>query len=263
MTPRPRSGADPGGCRRLDGRRAIVTGGDSGIGRAVAVRFAREGADVAIVYLEEHEDARETARMVEGAGRRCVLIAGDVGDAEFCRRAVRGCVDELGGVDVLVNNAAEQHLRDDLGDIGPDQLQRTFRTNIFSMFFMSQAALPHMSEGAAIVNSASVTAYHGNPALIDYSATKGAIVAFTRSLSQQVVERGIRVNAVAPGPVWTPLIPATMPPDKVETFGSNVPMGRPGQPEEIAGSYAFLASDDAAFMTGQVLHPNGGTIVNG
>jgi NAD(P)-dependent dehydrogenase (short-subunit alcohol dehydrogenase family) len=263
MAPRPESDSDPRGCRRLSGRRAIVTGGDSGIGRAVAVRFAREGADVAVVYLEEHEDARETARVVEEAGRRCVLIAGDVGDAAFCREAVRRCVEELGGVDVLVNNAAEQHLRDDLADIGPDQLERTFRTNIFSMFFMAQAALPHMGDGAAIVNSASVTAYHGNPALVDYSSTKGAIVAFTRSLSQQVVDRGIRVNAVAPGPVWTPLIPATMPSEAVETFGSNVPMGRPAQPEEIAGSYAFLASDDAAFMTGQVLHPNGGTIVNG
>jgi NAD(P)-dependent dehydrogenase (short-subunit alcohol dehydrogenase family) len=263
MAPRPESDSDPGGCRRLSGRRAIVTGGDSGIGRAVAVRFAREGADVAVVYLEEHEDARETARVVEEAGRRCVLIAGDVGDAAFCREAVRRCVEELGGVDVLVNNAAEQHLRDDLADIGPDQLERTFRTNIFSMFFMAQAALPHMGDGAAIVNSASVTAYHGNPALVDYSSTKGAIVAFTRSLSQQVVDRGIRVNAVAPGPVWTPLIPATMPSEAVETFGSNVPMGRPAQPEEIAGSYAFLASDDAAFMTGQVLHPNGGTVVNG
>ena len=264
MHPRPQATAPGrGGSGRLDGKVAIVTGGDSGIGRSVAVLFAREGADVAIAYLEEHDDAKETARLVEQEGGRCLTLSGDIGDEAFCQQVVQRTVDELGHLDIVVNNAAEQHVRDDVADISTAQLERTFRTNVFAMFHMVRAALPHLGEGAAIINSTSVTAYQGNPLLVDYSATKGAIVGFTRALSQQLIDRGIRVNAVAPGPIWTPLIPATFPPDKVESFGGNTPMGRPGQPEEVAPCYVFLASDDASYMAGQVLHPNGGQVVNG
>jgi NAD(P)-dependent dehydrogenase (short-subunit alcohol dehydrogenase family) len=251
----------PGG--RLEDKVAIVTGGDSGIGRAVAVAFAREGADVAILYLDEHSDAEETEAMVAEEGRRSVTIAGDIGDEAHCAAAVSQAVRELGRLDVLVNNAAEQHPVDDITQISREQLERTFRTNVFSMFSMTIAALAHLGEGAAIINTASVTAYKGNPKLIDYSATKGAIVAFTRALSASLVDRGIRVNAVAPGPVWTPLIPASFDAESVAEFGGDVPLGRPGQPAEIAPSYVFLASADASYITGQVLHPNGGTIVNG
>ena len=251
----------PGG--RLENRAAIVTGGDSGIGRAVAVAFAREGADVAILYLDEHDDAEEARALVQEEGRRCLTIAGDIGDERHCADAVRHAVGELGRLDILVNNAAEQHPVDDITQISAAQLERTFRTNVFSVFFMTRAALPHLGEGAAIVNTTSVTAYQGNPKLIDYSATKGAIVAFTRALSASLAERGIRVNAVAPGPVWTPLIPSTFDAESVASFGEDVPLGRPGQPADIAPSYVFLASEDAAYITGQVLHPNGGTIVNG
>jgi NAD(P)-dependent dehydrogenase (short-subunit alcohol dehydrogenase family) len=263
MRPRPRH-TDPSqrGCDRLKDKVALITGGDSGIGRAVAIAFAKEGADVAIAYLDEHEDAAETKRLVEKHGRRCITIAGDVGDEGFCELAVARTVNDLGSLDVLVNNAAEQHPQESIDKISADQLERTFRTNIFSYFFLTKAALPHLRRGAAIVNTTSVTAYRGSPALIDYSATKGAIVAFTRSLSQALVEKGIRVNAVAPGPIWTPLIPASFPDEKVETFGTDTPMGRAGQPEEVAPSYVFLASDDSSYMTGQVLHPNGGEIVN-
>jgi NAD(P)-dependent dehydrogenase (short-subunit alcohol dehydrogenase family) len=221
------------------------------------VLFAREGADVAIVYADEHADAEETARLVEKEGGRCVTIAGDVGDEAFCR------VDQLGKLDVLVNNAAEQHATEHVTELPAEQLERTFRTNIFSQFFMTKAAVPHLGEGSAIVNTTSITAYQGNPMLLDYSASKGAIVAFTRALSQQLIGQGIRVNAVAPGPVWTPLIPASFPAEQVEKFGKNTPMKRPGQPEEIAPSYLFLASDDSSYMAGQVLHPNGGQVVNG
>lgn len=263
MRPAPDSAGGQRGSGRLQGRTAIVTGGDSGIGRSVSVLFAREGADVTVVYLEEHDDARDTARMVEDEGGRCLLIAGDVGDESFCSEVVRRTVDEFGRLDVLVNNAAEQHVRDDVTDISTAQLERTFRTNVFAMFHLVKAAVPHLEDGAAIINSTSVTAYQGNPLLIDYSATKGAIVAFTRALSQQLVSRGIRVNAVAPGPIWTPLIPATFPPDAVESFGMSTPMGRPGEPDEVAPCYVFLASDDASYMAGQVLHPNGGQVVNG
>jgi len=251
------------GAGRLIGKVALVTGGDSGIGRAVAIAFAKEGADVGIVYLNEHDDARETCARIEELGRRSVAIAGDAGRPAFCRRAVERVVKTLRRLDVLVNNAAEQHPQERLTDITEQQLERTFRTNIFAYVFMTQAALPHLPRGGAIVNTTSVTAYRGSHHLIDYASTKGAIVSFTRSLAQALVERGVRVNAVAPGPIWTPLIASTFPPKQVATFGSDVPMKRAGEPKEIAPSYVFLASDDASYMTGQVLHPNGGEIVNG
>ena len=264
MTPRPKAeDPDHRGSGKLQDKMAMITGGDSGIGRAIAIAFAREGADVAIVYLNEHKDAEETKRLVELEGRRCVTIAGDVGEERVCRDAVDRVMREFHRLDILINNAAEQHPQETIEKITANQLERTFRTNIFSMFFMTKAALPHLKEGSAIVNTTSVTAYKGNPTLLDYSSTKGAVVAFTRSLSQALAERKIRVNGVAPGPIWTPLIPSTFPEEKVETFGSNVPLKRAGQPEEVAPSYVFLASDDASYMTGQILHPNGGVIVNG
>jgi NAD(P)-dependent dehydrogenase (short-subunit alcohol dehydrogenase family) len=250
------------GADKLAGKVALITGGDSGIGRAVAILFAREGADVSVAYLDEHGDAAETRRLVEREGRRCALIAGDLGDEETCRVAVEKTLAEFGKLDILVNNAGEQHPRDRLEDVSREQLERTFRTNIFAYFFLTKAALPHLREGSAIINTTSVTAYRGNAQLIDYSATKGAIAAFTYSLSQHLVKRGIRVNAVAPGPVWTPLIPSTFSEEHVAAFGESYPMGRPGQPEEIAPSYVFLASADSSYMTGQVLHPNGGAVVH-
>lgn len=248
---------------KLSGRRALITGGDSGIGRAVAILFAEEGADVAIVYLEEHDDAEETKRRVEEKGATCVTIAGDVGDPGFCDRAVERMVDALGGLDLLVNNAAEQHETDDFAEIPVERVERTFRTNVLSMFWMTKAAMPHLSEGAAIVNTTSVTAYRGHDTLLDYASTKGAIVGFTRSLALHLIDRGIRVNGVAPGPIWTPLIPASFDEEHVASFGSDTPMGRAGQPEEVAPCYLFLASDDSSYMSGQVLHPNGGDVVNG
>jgi len=265
MTPEPDAARpEHEGSGKLAGKVALISGGDSGIGRAVAVLFAREGADVAIGHLaEEDTDANETVKLVQNQGRRCLTLPGDVGDEAFCRQAVQRTVEELGRLDILVNNAAEQHTTDSISQISAEQLERTFRTNIFAMFFLTKAALAHLGEGSAIINTTSVTAYQGNPSLLDYSATKGAIVAFTRSLSQQLVGKGIRVNAVAPGPIWTPLIPATMPEEKVASFGKDVPLGRPGQPEEVAPCYLFLASDDASYMAGQVLHPNGGNVVNG
>lgn len=265
MTPTPqRDNPEYKGSGKLQGKTALITGGDSGIGRAVAILFAKEGADVAIAYLDEHEDAETTKREVESCGKRCITIAGDVGDEEFCRKAVQQTVSELGKLDILVNNAAEQHPQPGLENISADQLERTFRTNVFGQFFMTRAALNHLGEGSAIVNTTSVTAYKGSPQLLDYSSTKGAIVAFTRSLSQNLAQKKIRVNAVAPGPIWTPLIRSTMPVEQVETFGKDVPLQRPGQPDEVAPCYVFLASDvDSSYMTGQVLHPNGGTIVNG
>lgn len=252
------------GSGRLDGKVALITGADSGIGRAVAALFAREGADVAILYLCEHDDAAETKRIVESEGRRAVTIAGDVGDKDFCTRAVEQVVQELGGLDILVNNAAEQHPDKDIRDITEEQLKRTFQTNIFGYFFMAQAARRHLKQGSVIINCTSVTMYKGAPILLDYAATKGAITAFTRSLSQALVEDGIRVNAVAPGPIWTPLNPfGGQPPEKIPDFGKDVPMGRPGQPNEVAPSFLFLACEDSSYMTGQTLHPNGGEIVNG
>lgn len=264
MTPRPRfDDVKYRGSGKLQGKVALITGGDSGIGRAIAVFYAKEGADVALLYLNEHQDAEDTKRRVEAEGRRCITIAGDIGDEQFCKEAVQQTVQQLGYLDILVNNAAEQHPQQSIEDITAEQLERTFRTNIFSMFFLTKAALPHLKQGSAIINTTSVTAFKGNQQLLDYSSTKGAIVAFTRSLSQSLVEKGIRVNGVAPGPIWTPLIPATFPEDKVKSFGAQVPMQRAGQPEEIAPCYVFLASDDSSYMSGQILHPNGGEVVGG
>jgi NAD(P)-dependent dehydrogenase (short-subunit alcohol dehydrogenase family) len=264
MEPKPRAEMrDYRAAGKLEGKAALITGGDSGIGRAVAIGFAKEGADVAIVYLDEHEDAASTKALVEEQGRRCVTIAGDVGDETFCKDAVARTVDAFGKLDLLVNNAGEQHPQDSLEDISAEQLERTFRTNIFAMFHLTKAALAHLPSGGAIVNSTSVTAYRGSPHLIDYASTKGAIVAFTRSLADNLKKRRIRVNAVAPGPVWTPLIPASFPADHVAQFGGDTLLERPAEPDEIAPSYIFLASDDAICMTGQVLHPNGGEVVGG
>jgi NAD(P)-dependent dehydrogenase (short-subunit alcohol dehydrogenase family) len=263
MKPRPHTAKPTKGADKLKDKVAIITGGDSGIGRAAAEAMAREGADIAVVYLEEHSDARTTQRLVEQHGRRCLLIPGDVGDRGFCDDAAARTVDELGRLDSLVNVAGEQHLADRLEDITDEQIDRTFRTNIFSMFYLCRAALEHLSGGSTIINTTSVTAYRGSGHLVDYAATKGAITAFTRSLALMLAQRGIRVNAVAPGPIWTPLIPASFPAQRVETFRSQVPMGRAGEPAEVAPCYVFLASDDSSYMTGQVLHPNGGEIING
>jgi len=264
MRPQPGSGAHHyTGCGKLREKVALITGGDSGIGRAVAVLFANEGADIAFVYFNEHRDARETKRLVEAQGRKCLFLAGDVGREKFCRNAVQKAAREFGKIDILVNNAAEQHPQESITKITEKQLERTFRTNIFSMFFMTKAALRHFKDGGNIINTASVTAYQGSPQLLDYSSTKGAIVAFTRSLSQALADKKIRVNAVAPGPIWTPLIPSTFPPNEVATFGSDTPLGRAGEPEEVATCFVFLASEDSSYITGQVLHPNGGRVVNG
>ncbi len=252
------------GSGRLEGKVALITGADSGIGRAVAALYSREGADIAILYLCEHDDAAKTREIVEKEGRRAIVIAGDLGDRDFCFRAVKETVDTLGGLDILVNNAGEQHPDKDITDISEEQLKRTFQTNIFSMFFLTQAARPHLKEGSAIINCTSVTMYQGSAELLDYSSTKGAITAFTRSLSENLAGKGIRVNAVAPGPIWTPLNPfGGSTPEKMKDFGKNTPMGRPGQPNEVAPSFLFLACEDSSYMSGQVLHPNGGTIVNG
>ena len=247
------------GSDRLKGKVALITGADSGIGRAVAALFAREGADVAVLYLCEHDDAAKTKEIVEKEGRKAITIAGDLGDKQFCERAVEQTVRELGRLDILVNNAGEQHPDEDIRDITEDQLKRTFQTNIFSMFFLTQAAAPHLKEGSAIINCTSETMYAGSKHLLDYSSTKGAITAFTRSLALNLVEKGIRVNAVAPGPIWTPLNPfGGQKPEKIKDFGKDTPMGRPGQPNEVAPSFLFLACDDSSYMTAQVLHPDGG-----
>ena len=247
------------GSDRLKGKVALITGADSGIGRAVAALFAREGADIAISYLCEHDDASKTKEIVEEEGRRAITIAGDIGDKAFCERAVQQTVTELGGLDILINNAGEQHYDKDITGISEDQLKRTFQTNIFGMFFLTQAAMPHLKKGSAIVNCTSETTYKGSAGLLDYSSTKGAILGFTRSLSQNLVEKGIRVNGVAPGPIWTPLNPSGgQPKEKIPEFGKDTPMGRPGQPNEVAPCFLFLACEDSSYMTGQILHPDGG-----
>lgn len=250
------------GSGRLEGKVAVITGGDSGIGRAVAVLYAREGARVAIVYLCEHDDANDTARMVRAEGSEALCIPGDIGDRHFCDDAIARVIDAFGRIDILVNNAGEQHPDKDIRDITEEQLHRTFQTNIYGMFFMTQAVLPHLKSGAAIINCTSVTMYKGSKELLDYSSTKGAITAFTRSLSENLIEQGIRVNAVAPGPIWTPLNPmGGASKDKLEYFGESTPMGRPGQPNEVAPAFLFLACEDASYMSGQVLHPNGGMVI--
>ena len=264
MTPRPEfRGEDYKAAGKLQGKVAIITGGDSGIGRSVAVLFAREGSDVAILYLDQHQDADETRRVVEEHGRQCLTFAGDVADQAVCRKVVDETLAKFGKLDILVNNAAEQHPQERFEDVSQQQWEKTFRTNVFGMFQMTQAVLPHLGKGASIINTTSVTAYKGNPMLIDYSSTKGAIVGFTRALSMSLSERGIRVNGVAPGPIWTPLIPSTFDADKVAEFGANVPLKRPGQPDEVAPAYVYLASSDSSYVSGQVIHVNGGTVVNG
>jgi NAD(P)-dependent dehydrogenase (short-subunit alcohol dehydrogenase family) len=263
MTPRPDYRPKYPGVGKLKDKVALITGGDSGIGRAVAVAMAREGARIVLVYLDEHDDARETVRLVEQEGSRATSIAGDIGEEALCREAVERTLATFGRLDILVNNAAEQHVTEEPLEIPAEQLERTFRTNVFGYFYMTKAALRHMESGGTIINTTSVTAYKGNKELIDYASTRGAIVAFTRSLSQAVLDRGIRVNAVAPGPIWTPLIPASFEAEKVSKHGQSAPMQRAGEPNEVAPCYVFLASDDGSYMSGQVLHPNGGTVVNG
>ncbi|HHV09145.1 MAG TPA: glucose 1-dehydrogenase [Clostridiales bacterium] len=248
---------------KLAGKVALVTGGDSGIGRAVAIAFAHEGADIAIVYSNEHEDAQETKAIIEGTGRKCLVYSGDIGEESLSSKVVNNVVKELGRIDILVNNAGEQHPQNSILDITKEQLERTFKTNIFGMFFMTKAVLPHLAGGSAIINTTSITAFKGHETLIDYSASKGAILAFTRSLALNLAEMNIRVNAVAPGPVWTPLIPASFSPQEVGKFGGDTPMGRPGQPVELAKAYVYLASGDSSYVSGQTIHVNGGIIVNG
>jgi NAD(P)-dependent dehydrogenase (short-subunit alcohol dehydrogenase family) len=261
MHPRPDYEPKVVGAGRLRDKVALITGGDSGIGRAVAVAMAREGAKIAIAYLEERKDAEETCEAVRAEGSRALALAGDVGDEEFCEAAVSATVKEFGRLDILVNNAAEQHETKDIREITAGQIERTFRTNIFSFFFMVKHALRHMKRGASIINTTSITAYQGHKTLLDYSATKGAIVTLTRSLSEALVDQGIRVNAVAPGPIWTPLIPASFDAERTAKHGASAPMKRPGQPNEVAPCYVFLASDEASYISGQVMHPNGGKVV--
>ena len=263
MTPKPEYHPRYKGSDRLKGKVALITGGDSGIGRATAVLYAQEGAKIAIVYRDEDTDAEKTKDLIEAEGREAILLRGDIGQKAFCKDAVQQTVDQFGTIDILVNNAGEQHAQEDPEDIDEDQIERTFRTNIFGTIFMTQLSLPHMKEGGRIICVTSVTAFKGQDLLIDYASTKGAILAFVRAMSSKLAPKGILVNGVAPGPIWTPLIPASFPPDKVESFGENTPLGRPGQPNEVAPALLFLACEDSSYMTGQVLHPNGGTLVGG
>ena len=264
MTPNPKSiNTNYVGSGKLAGKTAIITGGDSGIGRSVGIYFAKEGANIAIVYLNEDNDAATTKELIEKEGQKCILLPGDIGDEAFCQNVIHQTIQTFGSLDILVNNAAEQHVQMSILDITAQQLEKTFRTNIFSMFYLTKAALPYLKKGSSIINTASITAYKGNPKLIDYSSTKGAIVSFTRALSNSIIKDGIRVNAVAPGPIWTPLIPASFNEQDVAKFGSDTPMARAGQPEELAPTYVYLASEDASYVSGQVLHVNGGTVVNG
>lgn len=264
MHPRPKF-LDPDyeGSNKLKNKVAIITGGDSGIGRAVAIAFAIEGADIVIVYLNEHTDARATKKIIESKGRQCLLLHGDIGKPAFCKKIAAKTIQQFKKINILVNNAAEQHPHDHFMDITDKELERTFRTNIFACFYLTKAVMPYLKRNAVIINTASVVAYKGSHHLVDYAATKGAIVAFTRSLSENIIHKGIRVNAVAPGPIWTPLIPATFSKKDVKKFGRKTPMHRAGEPKEISPCYVFLASDDSSYMSGQVLHPNGGIIVNG
>lgn len=250
-------------CGKLRNKVALITGGDSGIGRAISIAFALEGADISIVYLNEHKDAEETQKIVEEKGSKCILISGDVCDENFCKEAVKKTVDGFGHLDILINNAGEVHPQKNIEDISNEQLEKTFKTNVFSMFYMTKASIKHMKPGSSIVNTTSIAAYRGDSSLLDYSASKGAVTSFTRSLSQNLLSKKIRVNAVAPGPIWTPLIPSAFPAEQVPSFGESMPMERAGQPVEVATSFLFLASDDSSYMTGQVLHPNGGEVVNG
>jgi len=262
MDPQPLYDNGKPGLGRLEGKVAVITGGDSGIGRAVAISFAKEGADVVIAYLEEHGDAKQTAADIKKYGREALLVATDVSQEKNCGMIIKRTLEKFNRIDIIVNNAAVQYVQKKIEDITAEQLQKTFGTNIFAYFYLTKYAVPHLKKGSAIINTASVTAFKGNEVLMDYSSTKGAIVAFTRSLSQSLVKKGIRVNSVAPGPVWTPLIPASFEPEKVDTFGEDIPMGRPAQPFEIAGCYVFLATEESVFITGQTLHPNGGSIIN-
>ena len=264
MNPEPiYDNVDCKGYGRLKGKTAIITGGDSGIGRAVSVAYAKEGCNVVIVYNIADDDANTTKKAIESYQGKALLIKGDIGDSNFCKQVVDQTIKEFGALDILVNNAAEQHVQKNLEDITDEQLLKTFQTNIFSMFYLTRAALPHLKEDSTIINTSSVTAFAGNADLLDYSATKGAITAFTRSLSANLAGKKIRVNQVAPGPIWTPLIPSTLEKSKVESFGDNTPLKRPGQPVELAEAYVFLASDGSTYMTGQTIHINGGTIING
>lgn len=247
---------------KLSGKVAVITGGDSGIGKAVAIAFAREGADIAIVYFDEHEDAKNTKSVIDNLGRKCMIIPGDIGEESFCIDVVNKVIKDFGKIDILVNNAAEQHSQNSIEDITKEQLERTFKTNIFGPFYLTKTALPQLKPGSSIINTTSITAYKGDELLIDYSCTKGALAAFTRSMALSLINRNIRVNAVAPGPVWTPLIPSSFSEQEVGKFGSNTPMGRPAQPVELAGAYVYLASSDSTYVTGQTIHVNGGVIVN-
>ena len=264
MNPQPVFERKDNGCSRLVGKVAFITGGDSGIGRAVAIRFAQEGADVAINFLpEEIKDATETKQEVEKYGKSCMLVPGNIGNEQFCQKAIKEVIRKYMKINILINNAAEQHPEEDFLNVTGEQVRATFATNIFAMFYLTRAALPYLTSGDCIINTTSVTAYRGSKHLIDYASTKGAIVGFTRSLALNLAKKNIRVNAVAPGPIWTPLIPATFPEEHVKNFGQDVPMGRPGESVEVAAAYAFLASADSSYITGQVIHPNGGEIING